>query len=178
MTGVTCPDAISPVYSRHVRWRRLVVAVLLTGGCTARPEALPSPAPTPCPEGIVRADSARVTELADRLQGHVPEHLPTGFGLAHVWGSGDRTLGSATWTDEQCRTILVALTAPVGDLPAGPRLGEWVVTINAAGQCGNGILGDARCLRYAARADNLTLWVLMIGVDRSQGDDVVLSIPV
>jgi hypothetical protein len=102
----------------------------------------------------------------------------TGFGLAHVWGSGDRTLGSATWTDEQCRTITVALTAPVGDLPAGPRLGEWVVTINAAGQCGNGILGDARCLRYAARADNLTLWVVMIGVDRSQGDEVVLSIPV
>jgi hypothetical protein len=58
------------------------------------------------------------------------------------------------------------------------RLGEWVVAINAAGQCGNGVLGEARCLRYAARVDNHTLWVIMIGVARSQGDDVVLSIPV
>jgi hypothetical protein len=33
-------------------------------------------------------------------------------------------------------------------------------------------------LRYAAEVDNMTLWVIMIGVDRSQGDDVVLSIPV
>lgn len=154
------------------------MAVLLAGGCTARPEALPPPAPTPCPEGIVRADSAQVTELADRLQGHVPEHLPGGFGLAYVWGRGERTLGSATWTDERCRAITVTVGVPVGALPSGPRLGDWVVTINATGQCGNGVLGDARCLRYAARADNLELWVLMIGVDRSQGDDVVLSIPV
>ena len=154
------------------------MAALLAGGCTARPEALPSPAPTPCPEGIVRADSARVTELADRLQGHVPEHLPAGFGLANVWGRGDWALGSATWTDDRCRMITVALAVPLGAIPPGPRLGEWVVTINAAGQCGNGVLGDARCLRYAARVDNMTLWVIMIGVDRSQGDDVVLSIPV
>jgi len=79
------------------------------------------------------------------------------IGLANVWGSGDRSLGSATWTDERCRTITVALAVPVGALPPGPRLGEWVVTTNAAGQCGNGVLGDARCLRYAARADNITL---------------------
>jgi hypothetical protein len=158
-------------------WRWFVMAALLAGGCTARPEALPSPAPTPCPEGIVRADTARVTELADVLQGHVPEHLPAGFGLAEVWGRGDRTLGDARWTDGRCRTIEVLLAVP-GALPPGPRLGEWVVAINAAGQCGNGVLGEGSCLRYVARVDNHTLWVNMIGVDRSQGDGVVLSIPV
>jgi hypothetical protein len=41
----------------------------------------------------------------------------------NVWGSGERTLGSATWSDERCRTITIMLVVRVGDLPARLRWG-------------------------------------------------------
>lgn len=62
---------------------------LVMAGCTSADDAVLSPAPTPCPAVIVRADSVPSTDLVDRMQGHVPVELPEGFGLAQVWGEGE-----------------------------------------------------------------------------------------
>ena len=129
------------------------------------------------PRFDLRADSASPEQLVDRLRGHVPEYLPDGFGLDSVWGEGDRTLGSAAWADARCRTVTVFLAVAVPDvLPRGPRVGDWVVTIDSPG-CGNLVLGDGRCLRYLTRVDGAGLWVVMTGLERPVGDKIVRSIP-
>ena len=124
------------MYGNGVRAVAAVSASFLLAGCTDRPAPVVSPAPRTCPVFDVRADAASPAELGDRLRGHVPEYLPDGFGLDSVWGEGDHTLGSASWADAQCRTVTVVLAVSVpDDLPSGPRVGNWVVTINAPG-CG------------------------------------------
>ena len=58
-------------------------------------------------------------------------------------------------------------------------VGGWTLIADAAEACGNAELGDGSCLSYAALTlDGKTVTVRMIGVDRSEGDRIVLSIPV
>jgi hypothetical protein len=51
------------------------------------------------------------------------------------------------------------------------------VTTDAPGQCGNAVLGEARCLGYFANVEGGTLIVEMMGIGRGEGDEIVLSIP-
>jgi hypothetical protein len=158
--------------------RALVISVLLMAGCTARDEAFPSPAPTPCPDRIVRADIAATEDLDEQIQGHVPGYLPTGFGLANVWGEGERMFGMATWTDGRCREVTVGV-GPRLRSAEGVPIGEgWFLTVDVPGGCGNAVLGRGRCLRYMTIVEDGTIWVQMIGLDRSEGDPIVYSIPV
>ena len=176
---------------RAVRWlgvqydsgmRRAVtlLAAVLATGCTssARTDApVLSPAPTPCPTGIVRANSIPASDLVDQMKGHVPLSLPSGFGLSEAWSDGDGFIGAALWSDVGCREVSVALASHRAEPPDGPRVGAWTVTVNAPGACGNSVLGDARCLGYLTNVDDGTLIVRMMGLDRAEGDEIVLSIP-
>lgn len=157
--------------------RVFVISVLLMAGCTGGDQPFLSPAPTPCPHGIVRANGAEAEDLDELMRGHVPSDLPEGFGLANVWGQGDRMLGSATWTDGQCREVTVGV-GPRAGFPEGVQIGgDWFLTADAPGECGNAVLGTGRCLRYMAIVENGTILVSMIGLDRSEGDPIVYSIP-
>jgi len=157
--------------------RAFPLAMLLLAGCTGGNEALLSPAPTTCPHGIVRAESAPTEELDHLMQGHVPGDLPEGFGIARVWGAGDGTVGSATWTDVRCREVTVGLGKRVAFPQGVPIDGDWFVTVDAPGGCGNAVLGTGRCLRYMAIVDDGTILVSMIGLDRAEADPIVFSIP-
>jgi hypothetical protein len=157
--------------------RTFLIAVLLLAGCTGGNETLLSPAPTTCPHGIVRAESAPVEELDVVMQGHVPGDLPEGFGIAEVWGPGDGMVASATWTDGRCREVTVGLGKRVAFPQGVPIDGGWFVTVDAPGDCGNAVLGTGRCLRYMAIVDGGTVSVSMIGLDRVEADPIVVSIP-
>ena len=158
----------------------LVAAVLVTS-CTSSDRPQPpvlSPAPIDCPTGIVRADIVQPSEMVDQMNGHVPLMLPEGFGLAEAWGVGEGLRGNVLWADARCREVRVAFSSDTKRLTIdGPKVGAWTVTVDAPGQCGNGVLGDARCLGYAATAEDGTLIVQMMGLNRAEGDEIVLSIP-
>lgn len=49
--------------------------------------------------------------------------------------------------------------------------------VDSPGECGNEVLGDARCLGHVANVVGGTLVVQMMGIDRAEGDEIVLSIP-
>ena len=171
--------------SARLRWIAVgtIVAVVLivAAGCTREedrvPEMLLTPAPRECPHSLVRAgDSANPLDIGEGLHGHLPERLPRGFGLMGVWAEGGPQLGSAMWTDRACREIAITVWQ-FHNLPrAGPRLGDWVVNESGPHDCGNAVLGDGRCLRYYAVLDGRRVEVFMMGVERSDGDPIVLSI--
>ena len=158
--------------------RSLVGVLLVASGCTGGGEAVLSPAPTPCPPHLVRADIIRLADLDTQMQGHIPTDLPAGFGLAYAWGEGDGMMAQATWTDRHCRLVTVALDAGIEQLRGAPIGEDWYVTSSGPRDCGNSVLGSGRCLRYVTVTEGNTLHVLMIGLDRPEGDRVVRSIPV
>ena len=168
-------------YDSGMRRAVALLAAAVATGCTGSvptEAAVLSPAPTQCPTGIVRASSIQASDLVDQMKGHVPLSLPSGFGLAEAWAEGDGTLGAAMWSDAACREVRVALSSSRALPPGGPRVGAWTVTVDAPKACGNAVLGDARCLGYLANAEGgITVIVQMMGLDRAEGDEIVLSIP-
>jgi Tol biopolymer transport system component len=146
-------------------------------GLQEMPSRIFRPAPRECPIPMTRARTLPFLRLADRLEGHVPRWLPEGFGLAHAFGSGEGYQASGMWSDGRCRQVQVYLYPdPHTEIPAGPRVDDWVVVTNAPNQCANAVLGKARCLDYWARAEGGRLTVQMIGLDRDEGDRIVRSI--
>ena len=156
----------------------VAVVLLFAAACTREdpvPAGLLTPAPRECPMSIVRADSMEPAKIRDQLRGHLPPTLPIGFGLVGVWGEGDGVLGSALWADGTCRLFGITIW-PEEQLPAGPELGDWVVEESGIHDCGNAVLGDGRCLRYRTVTEGVSVEVFMMGIERNEGDGIVLSV--
>jgi hypothetical protein len=109
------------------------------------------------------------------MGGHVPQWLPPSFGLEGAWTDGKSIW--ATWIDGTCReiTVVVADRGHSWDY-SGPRVGPWVVAVDAPG-CGNQVLGQANCLDYYASVTTGRVGFHSMGLDRTEGDRIVLSIP-
>jgi len=181
LTWLTGPTSLGSLgYDRSVKSVVLSLFVVLSlSACTGSPtvETVLSPAPTECPGGIVRADNIPASELVEQMRGHVPAEFPTGFGLVAAWQEGDGMEGAAVWADEMCREVFIGLWPGDTSPRVGTKVGDWVVTAGEPGGCGNAVLGPARCLEYHARVDEGTVGLRMMGMDRVEGDVIVLSIP-
>jgi len=130
------------------------------------------------------------SSLGTAIDGHVPTWLPDGFGLAAAWGPPSQGLGpdfaaKAVWADAECREIDLTYwnrIEGVDRFPDKPRVGDWFVITDAPGECGNAVLGAARCLRYFVQPESagirVQLSVFMMGVSRRTGDAIVRSIAV
>jgi hypothetical protein len=145
-------------------------------------KALPSPSPvvvlSPAPrECFVRTEGKSVPadQIVEAMGGHVPHWLPPSFGLEEARTDGGSIW--ATWTDDNCRMVGVTYADRPGRLSlSGPRVGPWVVAIDAPG-CGNKVLGSARCLDYYVALANGSVGFDAAGLDRTEADRIVLSIP-
>ncbi len=144
----------------------------------------PAPSPTPlsnglsfCPMGLQRGTRISLSDVAGKMDGHLPHWLPGGFGLAGAWDEGSGRV-SANWTDAKCRELIVFFSrSGMPDPSPGPHVGRWTVTFDVPDGCGNAILGMGRCLGYQATASSGAVSVEAIGLDRSAGDRIVQSIP-
>jgi hypothetical protein len=133
-------------------------------------------APRTCPLPMERGNTVPANQIVDAMDGHVPQWLPTGFGLAGGWTDGHGTW--ATWTDGDCREVTVSSDhGGPAEGASGPQVGSWVVTADAPGQCANAVLGSATCLDYQAPAPLGSVGVQAMGLERPEGDRVVQSIP-
>lgn len=170
----------------------LVVLAACTHGSSSAdrsrplPRSILSPAPSPkplsnglsfCPMGLQRGTRISLSDVAGKMDGHLPHWLPTGFGLAGAWDLGSG-LASVTWTDGKCRELKVSFS-PSGmpEPSSGPRVGGWTVTYDVPDACGNAILGMGRCTGYQAVTLPGVVSVQAIGLDRVQSDRIALSIP-
>ena len=121
-----------------------------------------------------RLDPATMLEVLD---GHVPEELPAGFGLVGVFGGGEGSgaaTGSAMWVDASCRSVSVTAWATSDVVGTGPRVGLFTLTSAVPPTCISP--GPRPCLTYRARLDPGLVEVDIVGVDRSEADEVVASI--
>ncbi len=141
------------------------------------PVVVLTPAPGECPlQGMDRGNAVPADQIVEAMGGHVPQWLPPSFGLEGAWTDGKSIW--AVWTDGTCREVSVG-SADRGH-PwhySGPRVGPWVVAVDAPG-CGNQVLGSANCLDYYAHVGATgTVGFHAAGLDRTEGDRIVLSIP-
>ena len=118
-----------------------------------------------------RGDAVPADQIVEAMGGHVPQWLPPSFGLEGAWTDGKSIW--AVWTDGTCREVSV-VAADRGH-PwhySGPRVGPWVVVVDAPG-CGLG-----NCLDYSAHVGPTgSVGFHASGLDRTEGDRIVLSIP-
>jgi hypothetical protein len=137
----------------------------------------------------MRATALPASSLTEAIDGHLPTLLPDGFGLVGAWGPpsqyGPDFAAEAVWADDQCREIDLIYwnrIEGVHRFPDKPRVGDWFVITDAPGECGNAVLGAARCLRYFMQPESagirVQLSVFMMGVSRRTGDAIVRSIAV
>src|SRR5512132_3332193 len=101
------------------------------------------------PVQIERGVSVPAEQIVEARGGHGRYWRPPSFGLEGAWNDG-RTMW-ATWTDGTCREVTVVAADRGRSLVAmsGPRVGPWVVAVDAPG-CGNQALRSANCLDYYA----------------------------
>lgn len=161
-----------------------LVPCLIAAACSATQPA-PSPlpnlllvsAPRACPFAIERGDAVPRDLIALRMQGRLPSWLPAGFGFVGSWT--DKTGTWVTWTDDRCREVTVAYSPGQGasEPPNRPRVGLWTVSVDAPGACGNEVLGTATCLGYDAASSNAVVGMQAMGIERTEGDRIALSIP-
>jgi len=169
----------------------IALAVVLLAGfgsaATTRPPvpgSVLATAPSPsskfdqCPFGPSRSKAIPPASLAGVMQDHVPHWLPGGMGLVDSFGSGWGSIGGAYFADARCREIEVFLWMSTDGPSSGTALGPWKITADEPGGCGNAVLGSGRCLDYRVKVEGGVVGVQMMGLDRSEGDRVVLSIPV
>jgi hypothetical protein len=138
------------------------------------PVVVLSPAPREC---LVRTEGSAIPadQIVEAMGGHVPHWLPPSFGLEGAWTDG-RSIW-ATWADDTCRMVGVVSADRPGRLSlSGPRVGPWVVAIDAPG-CGNQVLGSAKCLDYYVALTNGSVGFHAAGLVRTEADRIVLSIP-
>lgn len=160
-----------------------LVSCLALSACEGK-KALPPPPPpvvlTPashgCPlQGMDQGNAVPADQIVEVMGGHVPQWLPPGFGFEGAWTDGKSIW---VWTDGTCREVSV-ISADRGH-PwhySGPRLGPWVMAVDAPG-CDNQVLGSANCLDYAAHVGPTgSVGFHASGLDRTEGDRIVLSIP-
>ena len=119
------------------------------------------------------------------MQGYLPTWLPEGFGLLATYGwdgAFDGNAGHGFWSDERCREVELDFNPnwrSSGEVMPGdlrPWVGPWIVEADEPGECGNAVLGQARCLRYSAATPDGLLGLSMMGLDRDEGDRIALSI--
>ena len=138
------------------------------------PVVVLSPAPRECLVRIEGGKSVPADQIVEATGGHVPHWLPPSFGLEGAWTDGKSIW--VVWTDDACRMVVVT-SADRGRLSlSGPRVGPWVVAIDAPG-CGNQVLGSANCLDYYVALTNGSVGFHAAGLDRTEADRIVLSIP-
>src|SRR2546425_9786691 len=99
------------------------------------------------------------------MEGHLPQWLPTGFGLVGAW-SGSSHEAWAIWANAECREVRISFSGSATDKSAGSRLGLWTVTVDAADQCGNAVLGLGRCLGYEAPTSPGIVGIQAMGLER------------
>lgn len=145
-----------------------------------------SPAPrTDCPIGLVRSPSVSKTEFLRLSEGYAPTWMPEGFGVLATFGpdpAADGFAAHGVWSDARCRLVefmfnpnWVARDHSQPDPRAS--VGPWVVGTDVPDGCGNAILGeDESCLRYSTVTADGLLSLAMMGLDRSEGDRIALSI--
>lgn len=181
-----------------MRWRVLLAVVpslVMTSACTRSTTSVPpsdpahelslvsSPAPRPsgafdqCPFGVPRASQIPPANLAATMRAHVPHWLPDGMGLVEAFGPGEGSLGGAYFADKNCREVELWFWES-SDVGAGPLVGPWTVNTDVPDGCGNAVLGGGRCLDYSVDVEGGSIGVQMMGIPRSEGDQVVQSIPV
>jgi hypothetical protein len=117
------------------------------------------------------------SELPGAMSGHLPEWLPNGFGLVGAWQTTPQGAG-AIWVDATCREVSVwfSRTGTINDSPV-LSVGPWAVIDDVPDGCGNAVMGMGRCVDYQAAASPGQVSVQTIGMERSVGDYIVLSIP-
>jgi hypothetical protein len=154
-----------------------VFAVLLLVGCTAQASSPDFPrGRDDCPIGHIRANDATLEDAFERMMGYVPTLLPDGFGVAHAFDDGDWFLAQIVFVDSSCREIHVGFADGHRALGNGSPFESWVVGASGPRDCGNAVLGDGRCLRYATHVDDGTISILSMGLERGEMDPVVDSI--
>lgn len=163
-----------------------LVSCLALSACEGK-QALPPPPPSPvviltpapgdCPLwGMDQGNAVPADQIVEAMGGHVPQWLPPSFGLEGAWTDGKSIW--AVWSDGTCREVSV-VAADRGHPwhSSGPRVGPWVMAVDAPG-CGNQVLGSANCLGYYAHVGpTASVGFHASGLDRTQGDRIVLSIP-
>lgn len=151
-----------------------------TDTATPPPTSLLSPTPSAarsCIQMPIRAQQLDPTRMLEVLDRHVPAELPVGFGLVGVFGGGQGSgapKGSALWVDAACRTISVTTWATPEDVSSGPRVGLFTLTSAVPPTCISP--GPRPCLAYRAGLDPGLVEVDVVGIDRSDADDLVRSI--
>lgn len=145
-----------------------------------------SPAPRECPVPFLRGGAMPVETLDGAMNGYLPTWLPEGFGLLRFTGTelaADGFDALAIWADAGCREVTLTFnssfraTAPnISVDPSLPQVGPWTVATDAPGQCGNSVLGRARCLGYRMVSTDGTVVLQMMGLDRGEGDRIALSV--
>ena len=140
------------------------------------PVVVLTPPPRECPVRIEGGKSVPADQIMEAMGGHMPHWLPPSFGLEGVWTEG-RSIW-ATWTDDTCRMVSVvsAHRDRSSVAQSGPRVGPWVVAVDAPA-CGNQVLGSANCLDYYVAVTNGSVGFHAAGLDRTEADPIVLSIP-
>jgi hypothetical protein len=179
-----------------IRFRRrlaplIIGLAILAQGCASEPGSetatLParilSPAPpvsgslSSCPFGPPRASSIGGRSFVNVMQDHVPRWLPAGMGLVEAFGvSGDGARGGAYFADAHCREVELWFWKS-GAVGSGHRLGAWLVHESQRGGCVNAVLGKAVCIDYRAPVPGGSIGVQTMGLSRSQGASIVVSIP-
>jgi TolB protein len=154
----------------------------------AAPIAVLAPAPRDCPLGmsILRNETVDLDEFQRLMQGYLPRWLPSGFGLLRAIGrdrAEDGSDAAGVWSDDRCREVILTFNSSWraverGTLydPSVPQVGPWSVMADAEDQCGNAVLGKGRCLNYATATVDGLLTLQMMGLERHEGDRIVLSI--
>ena len=115
-------------------------------------------------------------ELAEVVDDHVPRWLPEGMGLVFAFGPGEDSFGGAYFADIGCREIELWFWDST-DIGSGEHVDGWMVSESGPHDCGNDVLGTARCIDYAHVVDGGQIGVQMMGISRGEGDRIVRSIP-
>jgi hypothetical protein len=118
------------------------------------------------------------------MKGYLPTWMPNGFGLLGSYGaeqSADGFGGYGVWSDNACREVELTfnpnwVARDPSNVDPNASVGPWIVTADVPRGCSNEVLGKARCLDYETATPNGYLTLLMMGLDRSEGDRIALSI--
>jgi hypothetical protein len=173
------------VQSHRALFVSIVTICVAVVSCTkdapmAPAASLTSPAPAAagrCLQMPIRAERLDPGRMLEVLDGHVPEELPAGFGLVGVFGGeqgSSAPKGSAIWVDSACRTVSITTWATSEAIGPGPRVGLFALTSAVPSTCISP--GPMPCLAYRAGLDPGLVAVDIVGIDRSNADDVVRSI--
>ena len=129
-----------------------------------------------CPFGPARASAIPSESLADVMANHVPSWLPEGMGLVEAFGPGDGSSGGAYFADARCREVQLWSwdSSETGD---GEHMGPWVVEVSGPRDCFNAVLGSGRCINYHTVVGGGSVGVQVMGLERTEADKIVQSIP-